>query len=72
MLAPIMDEMAEKYVGKLRVGLLDSDEYPEIAQRFGVMGLPSMLLFVDGAPVERLTGFMPRERIEEKVLPYLT
>jgi len=71
MLAPIVKDIAQRYDSQLRVGLLDGDDNPNIVQRFGVMGLPTLMLFVDGAPVERLVGFMPRERIEEKILPHL-
>ena len=71
MLAPILHEIAEKYVGRLHVGLLDADTQPDIVQQYGVMGLPTLLLFVDGAPVERIVGFVPRERIEAKILPHL-
>jgi thioredoxin 1 len=71
MIAPIINTIASKYEGKLRVGLLDSDANPDIVMRYGVMGLPTLILFVEGAPVERIVGYVPRERIETKVLPYL-
>jgi thioredoxin 1 len=72
MLAPIVHELADKYAGKLRVGLLDSDANPAIIQQYGVVGLPTLMLFVDGLPVERIIGFTSRERIEAKLLPHLT
>ncbi len=71
MLAPIIHEIAGKYEGKLRVGLLDSDANPELVQQYGVMGLPTLILFVGGSPVERIIGYTPRERIETKLLPHL-
>ena len=71
MLAPIVHELASKYEGKLRVGLLDSDANPEAIRQFGVMGLPTLILFVGGSPVTRSVGYMPRERIEAKILPHL-
>lgn len=71
MLAPIVHEIAHKYEGKLRVGLLDSDVNIDTSQQFSVMGLPTLILFVNGSPVERLVGYMPRERIEAKLLPHL-
>lgn len=70
-LAPIVEEIAHRYEGKLRVGLLDSDANPQIIQQYGVMGLPTLILFVGGLPVERIIGFTPRERIEAKLLPHL-
>ncbi|MBZ0292618.1 MAG: thioredoxin fold domain-containing protein [Anaerolineae bacterium] len=71
MLAPIVHEIAHKYEGKLRVGMLDSDLNPEAVMQYGVMGLPTLILFVDGKPVERITGYTPRDRIEAKLLPHL-
>lgn len=71
MLAPIVHEIAHKYEGKLRVGMLDSDVNPEAVMQYGVMGLPTLILFVDGAPVERIIGYAPRERIEAKLLSHL-
>lgn len=71
MLAPIVHEIAHKYEGKLRVGMLNSDDNQTIVQQYGVMGLPTLILFENGAPVERIVGFVPRERIEAKVLPHL-
>ena len=70
MLAPVINEIAVKYEGQLRVGLLDSDANQQIVQQYGVMGLPTLLLFVDGSPVERIIGYMPGERIEAKLMPH--
>ncbi|MEZ4666703.1 MAG: thioredoxin domain-containing protein [Anaerolineae bacterium] len=71
MLTPIINEIASKYEGKLRVGLLDSDLNTEIIQQYSVMGLPTLILYVAGAPVERIVGYAPRERIEAKLLPHI-
>lgn len=71
MIAPIMNDIASDYEGKLRVGLVNADDHADIVQRYGVMGLPTLLLFVDGSPVERIVGYVPRERIEAKLLPHL-
>jgi thioredoxin 1 len=71
MLAPTINEIARKYDGKLRVGMIDSDANQRLIHQYGVAGLPTMILFVDGLPVERIVGLTPRERIEAKVLPYL-
>lgn len=72
MLAPIINDIAIKYEGNLRVGMLDSDTNQAIVQQYSVMGLPTMLLFMDGQPVERIVGFTPRERIESKIVAHLT
>ena len=67
MLAPTMAYLAQKFAGKLIVGMIDSDDAPDLVQRYGVMGLPTLILFRDGQPVERMVGFQPRERIEATV-----
>lgn len=71
MLAPILDEIAIQYDGKLRVAAVDSDTNPALSIQYGVMGLPTMLLFVNGELTERMIGFTPRPRIESKLLPHL-
>lgn len=71
MLAPIIDQIAVKYDGKLRVGLLDTDLNPDVTVRYGVMGMPTLILFVGGTPVERIIGFTRREAIEARLLPHL-
>lgn len=72
MLKPIMNTIAEKYDGKLRVGLLDTDVNPAIVAQYGVMGMPTLMLFVGGEVVEVMVGFRPAAQIEEKLLPHLT
>ncbi len=71
MLEPIVDALAQKYQGKMRVGKVDADAHPQLQEQFGVMGLPTLILFVDGKPTQRIVGFTSGERIEAKLLPYL-
>ncbi len=71
MLAPIIHALADKYQGKLSVGLLDADEYPQYVQQFGVMGLPTLILFQNGQAIQRMVGYQPRERIEAQLAAYL-
>jgi thioredoxin 1 len=47
------------------------DESPDLAMKFGVMGVPTIILFVGGQAKQRLTGYQPRQRILEKMGPYL-
>ena len=72
MLAPIVGEIAQRYEGKLRVGLLDSDSNQSIVQKYDVLGLPTLLLFINGRPVERLVGFATLERIESRIVRHLS
>ena len=71
MLAPTLHALAQQYQGKLRVGLLDADDHPDYVQQYGVMGLPTLILFQNGEPALRMVGFQPRERIEAQLLRHL-
>ncbi|HVO43147.1 MAG TPA: thioredoxin [Aggregatilineales bacterium] len=71
MLEPFIDAIAQKYQSVLNVGKLDTDAHPQIHDQFDVMGLPTLILFKNGLPVERIVGFAPRDRIEAQILPYL-
>lgn len=71
MLAPIVESIAQKYEGKIRVGTLDVDAHPSLQMRYGVMGLPTLILFRDGEPVQHIVGYTPMQRIEAKLAPHL-
>jgi thioredoxin 1 len=64
-LDPIVEELAEEWGEKVKVGKLDIDHNTGTTMKYGVMGVPTLLLFVDGKPVERLTGYVPRQKIEK-------
>ncbi len=61
--APILDEVAAEVAGKAKVVKLDIDASPEIASRYGVTSVPTMMLFVDGKPVKQMVGAQPKEQI---------
>jgi thioredoxin 1 len=56
MIAPILDEIATEHAGKLSVAKLNVDDNPDIARRFDVMSIPTLIVFKDGAPAKRLVG----------------
>jgi thioredoxin 1 len=62
MIAPILDEIAAEHADELRVVKLDVDEHPNTAMQFGVMGIPTLILFKNGEAVERITGYLPKDR----------
>jgi thioredoxin 1 len=70
-LDPIVEELAQEWDGKLKVVKLDIDTNVDTTMKFGVMGVPTLMLFVGGEPVERLTGFVPKKRIVAKLGPHL-
>ncbi len=57
MIAPIVDQIADAYAGKLMVGKVDVDNAQSIAMRFGVMGMPTLGIFQNGLMVDRLVGY---------------
>jgi thioredoxin 1 len=70
-LDPIVDELAEEWQGKVKVVRLDIDANMVTAMRYGVMGVPTLMLFIAGQVGERVTGYLPKKRILEKLRPHL-
>ncbi len=71
MIAPLVEAIAQKYRGILDVGVVDDDTDPDIAPMYGVQGLPTLILFQNGKPVQRIVGFRPQHQLEAALLPYL-
>lgn len=67
MVAPIVDELAAEYAGKVRVMKLNTDENPEIAGRYQVMSIPTILFFKNGQLVEKLIGARPKRAFKEVI-----
>ncbi|MFB5190041.1 thioredoxin [Alicyclobacillus fastidiosus] len=61
MMAPVLEEVSDEYAGKLVVGKLDVDENPQTAGQFGIMSIPTLLLFKDGQVVKQLIGYKPKD-----------
>ena len=71
MIAPILDEIASEQEGRLRVAKLNVDDAPGIAQRFGVMSIPTLILFSDGEPAKRVVGAKPKAALLGEIAEYL-
>jgi thioredoxin 1 len=71
MIAPIVEQIAAENDGKITVGKLDVDQNGETAMKYGVMSIPTLILFKDGQPVERLVGYQPKERLMAKISRHL-
>lgn len=71
MIAPIVDELAMELGDKLRVAKLDADAHQEVLMRYGIMGIPTLILFKGGEPVVRITGFQPKDRLLKQIMPHL-
>ncbi len=72
MVAPVVDQIAREQTGKLRVMKLDVVDNQNTAMAYGVMSIPTLILFKDGKPVERIVGFRPKGDLEKKILPHLS
>jgi thioredoxin 1 len=70
-LEPIIQQLAQDWDGKIQVFRLDVDENPNLTMQFEVMGVPTVMLFMKGKPVERFSGYQPKERILSKLSPHL-
>jgi putative thioredoxin len=70
-LAPVLEKVAESFSGRLLVAKVDTDAEPELATRFGVRSLPTLLLFQDGAPRDQTMGAQPETAIVEFVRPFV-
>lgn len=67
MISPIVEQLAGEWDGKVKVVKLDADANPNIMMQYGVMGIPTLMLFKSGEIKERMTGFQPKEKLQAKV-----
>lgn len=63
MMAPVIEEVSEEMAGKASVYKIDTDEAPEIAQQYGIMSIPTFIVFKDGKPAAQTLGAQPKEKI---------
>jgi len=71
MIAPVVQEIAEEYDGKVKVGKLDVDNNPETSITYGIRGIPTVLIFKGGKVVEHIVGAVPKQNIVGKLSPHL-
>jgi thioredoxin 1 len=67
MVTPVVEQMAEKFSGKLKVVKLNTDENQETGQKYQITGIPSLLFFKEGKEVERLVGYRPPDMMEQDI-----
>lgn len=67
MVGPVVEELAKDYQGKVKVGKLNTDDAPDIASKFGIRSIPTLLFFKNGAVVQQLVGAYPKSKISEKL-----
>ena len=71
-IAPIVDDLATSFAGKLKVVKVDVDQNGATPSRYGIRGIPALLLFKGGKVADQIVGYAPREVVEEKVNRVLT
>ena len=70
-IAPILDEIANEQAEKLTIMKLDIDENQQVAGQFGIMSIPTMILFKDGQPVKQIVGAKPKPALMRDLAPFL-
>jgi thioredoxin 1 len=71
MIDPIVKQLAEEWDGKVKVVKLDADANPGVMMQYGVMGIPTLMLFKSGEVRERVTGYQPKDRLLARVSPHV-
>jgi thioredoxin 1 len=67
MVSPIVDELADEYEGKVAFGKVNVDDSPKIARQFGVMSIPTLIIFKDGKPASTMVGFRPKAELKKNL-----
>lgn len=63
-IAPVLDQLADEYDGKIKIGKVNVDENPATPGQYGVRGIPTMILFKDGQVIDQLVGAVPKNQVE--------
>lgn len=71
MVAPILEELAQDYAGKILFGKLNVDENRKVTMQYKIMGIPTLLIFKNGRLLDQIVGAMPRKMLEPKITRYL-
>jgi thioredoxin 1 len=70
-IAPIIEELANEYEGKLKVGKVDVDNHQQIAMQYGIRSIPTLLIFKKGKVVEQIIGAAPKKVLADKLSKHL-
>ncbi|MDX1586827.1 MAG: thioredoxin TrxA [Candidatus Halalkalibacterium sp. M3_1C_030] len=67
MVGPVVDELAEEFEGKARIGKVDVDNNPEISTKYGIRSIPSLLIFKNGEVVDQIVGAVPKAQLKKQL-----
>jgi len=71
MLDPLVKQLAQEWAGRVKVTKLDIDENQDLTVRYQVMGVPTLMLFVKGQPVQRVSGYLPKDKLAAEFKAFL-
>lgn len=71
-IAPVVNEIADEYQGKIKVVKLNTDDNQNIAVKYGIRSIPTLGIFKNGQVVDAVIGAVPKKHLEDKIKPYLT
>ena len=71
MMTPVLEEISKEYEGKAKIMKMNVDENQETPQRFGITGIPTLIIFKNGEPVENLVGALPKNKIVDILDKYV-
>lgn len=71
MIAPTIEELAKEYEGKITVAKLNTDENPDIASKYKIMGIPTVIFFKNGEKVDQVVGAVPKPQLKSKIDSFL-
>ncbi len=72
MVAPVIEQLAQEYDGKVAFGKLNVDESPEVAARYGIRSIPTIGIFLDGEPVDGVIGAVPKQYLAQAIEKQMT
>jgi len=71
MISPTVEELAKEYGDKIKVMKLNTDDNSEIASRYKIMGIPTIMFFKNGSKVDQIVGVVPKQQLKEKIDSFL-
>lgn len=66
MMSPVISQLSDEYEGRIKVGKVNVDHDPDLAQKYGIMSIPNMVFFRNGEPVDRVVGAVPKSQMKAK------
>jgi thioredoxin 1 len=70
MVAPIVEQLSTEWQGKVKVVKCDADQNPNVLMKYGIMGIPTIMMFKGGQVAERVTGYQPKDKLVSKLSPH--